>query len=759
MKNFLLSIAIIASTLIATAQCDTILIAANNYSVLSISSENGNNTGEKMFDTDNNSRWRTKGGTNHEIVLDIGALEDVTAMSYKTRWSGSGKLENFELFVTNISTQWGLGEQFGVADYSKNNTSDTIYFGAVKGRFIKLKCTSSAGDLQLSELRFFKNTCPSAGKQNQPIRFTKVDKKETNSTPIQLAANTPGPGSISYSIISGPATVNGTSLSLTKQAGKVVVRATASGTTSHYQNSTDISFDVIDLATYKPRISTRLTESFPIELADSNGVYMIYINADIDEKDFLSIDEIEVEIDGEIATAKQIKAGSYYLAWAPKIFKSYQLTITAKASNGETTSLSKNIDVIEGGTTKTVTSLDTVVIEFQTANSRDYYGSHDLPQFAGTYDKIIAKLNVECPNGNCDDWDRWAHFDIKAPDGEWIQIIRYMTPYNVGCKHEIDLTEYASLLQGNVDFHVFIDTWGTGGWQLTLDFEYIKGSPKYNYSALTKVWDGAFNFGNMSNLQPVPQKNIAVPRFTEEIALIMSTSGHGWGPNNSNNAAEFYRAKHDLLVNGNKEYEQDLWNDCDPNPDNCLNQQGTWPYDRAGWCPGAIAPPDIVNLSAFKSASSMALDYKFQSNYRDFCHPNNPNCVSGSTCADCNAGYNPHYNVDVHAVFFGNEPMAYGETGRVIGFSTDVAEIKADYNFSVFPNPTNGLFSVQVENFGNAVSGALYSVDGTQHKRYFFNTVEELETFEFNVSGLESGVYFIELTDSKSKGFKQIVLN
>ncbi len=109
--------------------------------------------------------------------------------------------------------------------------------------------------------------------------------------------------------------------------------------------------------------------------------------------------------------------------------------------------------------------------------------------------------------------------------------------------------------------------------------------------------------------------------------------------------------------------------------------------------------------------------------------------------------------------FFGNEPMAYGETGRVIGFSTDVAEIKADYNFSVFPNPTNGLFSVQVENFGNAVSGALYSVDGTQHKRYFFNTVEELETFEFNVSGLESGVYFIELTDSKSKGFKQIVLN
>ena len=758
MKNLILSIALITIAIVAKAQCDTILIAPANYSVHSISSENGSNTGDKTFDSDNNSRWRTKGGTDHEIVVDIGSLQDITAMSYKTRWTGSGKINNFEIFVTNISSQWGQGEQFGLGDYSKSNTSDTIYFGAVIGRYIKLKCTSTAGDIQLSELRFFKNSCASNGKQNQPIRFTGITKKETNSDPIQLIANSNGPGALTYAIVSGPAAVNGSTLSLTKQAGKVIVRASINGNATHYQNSTDIEFDVIDLATYKPTMSTRLTESYPIELVDSNGIYMIYIDAHIEEKDFLSIDKIEIEIEGEIATAREIIQGSYYLAWKPKSFKSYILNMTTIASNGETATLSKTINIIEGGSTKTVTSLDDVVIEFQTANSRDYYGTHDLPQFVGTYDKVIAKLNVECPNGNCDDWDRWAHFDIKAPGGDWIQIIRYMTPYNVGCNHEIDVTEYASLLQGTVDFHVFIDTWGTGGWQLTLDFEYIQGAPKYTYSTLTEVWDGAFDFGNIANLEPVPQKKVYIPRNTEEISLIMSTSGHGWGQNNTGNAAEFYRAKHDLLVNGNKEYEQDLWNDCDPNPDNCLNQQGTWPYDRAGWCPGAIAPPNIINLSTFKSAASIDLDYKFHSSYRDFCHPNNPNCVSGSTCLDCNAGYNPHYNVDVHAAFFGNEPMAYGVSNRIIEFATVIDGSVIDYSFSLFPNPNNGRFNIQVENFNSQVTGALYSVDGTQHKRYSFSSVEELESFEFDISNLESGVYFLELTDNTSKGFEQIVL-
>jgi hypothetical protein len=59
----------------------------------------------------------------------------------------------------------------------------------------------------------------------------------------------------------------------------------------------------------------------------------------------------------------------------------------------------------------------------------------------------MANLTVGCPSipNGCDDWDRLAYIDIKGPDGNWVQIIRYITPYGVACNHDIDLTDYASL--------------------------------------------------------------------------------------------------------------------------------------------------------------------------------------------------------------------------------------------------------------------------------------------------------------------------
>ena len=93
-----------------------------------------------------------------------------------------------------------------------------------------------------------------------------------------------------------------------------------------------------------------------------------------------------------------------------------------------------------------------VVIEYGGVNNRWYTGTYTMPQHVGAYDQIVANLTIECPNGDCDNWDRKAYINIQAPDGNWIQIIRYITPYGVACNHQIDLTDYASLLQGEFDF-------------------------------------------------------------------------------------------------------------------------------------------------------------------------------------------------------------------------------------------------------------------------------------------------------------------
>ena len=44
--------------------------------------------------------------------------------------------------------------------------------------------------------------------------------------------------------------------------------------------------------------------------------------------------------------------------------------------------------------------------------------------------------------------------------------------------------------------------------------------------------------------------DIAVADNVEAAKLRLTTTGHGWGNNNTGNAAEFYYATHNLAVNG-----------------------------------------------------------------------------------------------------------------------------------------------------------------------------------------------------------------
>ncbi|MBD79106.1 MAG: hypothetical protein CL840_09320 [Crocinitomicaceae bacterium] len=740
----------------ASAQCDTLLIPDSVYKLVKTSSKNGANGGELTFDNDNNTRWRTKGNGPHEIIIDLGASYDVNGFSTRTRWEGSGRLSGYQIFVTNDTTKWGDGEKNDAAKYAVKKNEDTTYFGAVNGRFVKLICESSKADLQISEFRFFRDKCPASGKKNQPIDFPAISKKTTDDAPFTLNATASTGAAISYAIVSGPATVNGSTLTLTKSAGTVKVKGIVAGSATHYSSERVIQFTVIDLADYNPIVSTRLIDDVPLEILDTNVWYPIYINASIDESSFLSIDRVRVEIDGkEFVPIK--KEGFYYLAWRPKQYKTHDVKIVVTGSNGNVTTLARNIEVKQGASTQTVTTLDSVVIWFGQQNSRDYYGKHKMPQFTGTYDKIVANLDVACPNNNCDDWDRWAYIEITAPDGNRIQIIRYITPYAVACNHSIDLTEYASLLQGEVEFHVFIDTWGTGGWGLTLDLEYTSGKPNYIYSAVNEIWDGTYDFGNPTKLQPVPQVKHHTVQKTESSKLILSTTGHGWGQDNTGNAAEFYHAKHDILVNGSKIYLQDLWNTCNPNPDNCTGQRGTWTYNRAGWCPGAISPPNKINLDAYTSQSSINLDYKFQASYQDQCHPNNPSCVTGVTCSNCNAGYNPHYQVDAQVISYSNEPIIYGETEKLVGVPDYVNQDK-NYQLQLYPNPSSGQFLIGTPGIDGEVGVSIFSVDGVQHMRYFFNSSLELESYNFDISHLENGVYFVEVSNASGSGVSRLVL-
>ena len=499
-----------------------------------------------------------------------------------------------------------------------------------------------------------------------------------------------------------------------------------------------------------PELTTRLTEDYPIEMPTLKA-YPIYMNAAVEEPDAIS--EVKINIDG---TDYQVEAdtGFYYYLWTPASYGEHEIIMTAKTDNGDEVSITRNIVVSSTASTQMVRSLEDVVIEFTGENNRWYYGTYTFPQFVGAYNDMDAFLDVACPSipGGCDDWDRWAFIDVRAPDGNWIQLIRYITPYGVACSHELDITDYMSLLQGEVEIRVFIDTWGTGGWQLTLDTKYTAGAPQYAYSNVVEIWDDAYPFGDMANLEPVETFNIEIPEGVQASHLRVSNTGHNWGSLNSGNAAEFFNATHYIDINGTQTFTQNLWNICNPNPDNCTGQRGTWQYNRAGWCPGAISPPNIYDLTPY-AGTTIDLDYRFHPSYRDYCHPNNPNCVTGQTCADCNDPSNPIYYVDVHIINQSNNPMVYGNTLGIK--SIDNTEV---YDLTIYPNPSNGVFKIKTGFPESTTSMTINTVEGKSVKSYYFKSAAELNDYSFDVSNLSKGVYFINIENSYGTGVKRIIL-
>jgi hypothetical protein len=477
------------------------------------------------------------------------------------------------------------------------------------------------------------------------------------------------------------------------------------------------------------------------------------MNASIDEPTLLNIDSITLDIGGQTYMAGRGKDYFYYL-WTPSSYGSHTISMTAHGSNGNDSTITKTINVSNSISNQNVTTMNGVDIIFGGANSRWFYGTFSMPQQIGAYNNINANLTIACPNipNACDDWDRLAYIDIKGPDGNWIQIIRYITPYRVACNHNIDLTDYASLLQGEFEMRMFIDTWGTGGWNVTLDFDYQVGAPTYNYSLVDEIWDARYDLGNPANLQPVDTVSYTFPANVQDAKLVISNTGHGWGSNNSQNAAEFYNATNYVYINGSNAFVQNLWNNCNPNPDNCTGQQGTWTYSRAGWCPGAISPPNKWSLASYIS-SGIDLHYQFDPSYTDFCHPNNPSCITGSTCTDCNDTYNPSYEVDAHIVSYSNTPLLYNR------LATNMIDHTIEYDYKMYPNPVQDQFRINIEeNVGN-IKVLIYTIQGQGVKTYYFKSKEQLNNYPFNVSNLSNGTYFISVENKIGSGVRTLIIN
>ncbi|MBI9037097.1 MAG: T9SS type A sorting domain-containing protein [Bacteroidales bacterium] len=583
-----------------------------------------------------------------------GRIDEVSA------WNIALSQDDIQDIIDNELT----GTEPGLQLYYKFNQGEP---GGNNTTITKLTSETGSGerDADLNNFALIGETSNFNGTLNpgfQAISFPQIPNKLISAEPFELEAEASSGLEVFFEVIAGPAQVSGNILTLTGEPGEVSIEATQPGN-GQYEPALPVvnSFMVIDPNLHVPEIDARsplagdvyVPELLPIQLATFTT---------IDYPELFMVEEVEFNIDGESIIPVNWGEGYFSAWWEPPAFGNYTINIISTNNFGASATLPVNINIVENTTNIEILAVDDVWLN---ANTPSVVVDAELPSYLGAFGQITGILSVSCPTGGCGEWDRVASVDARGHDGKWVEIIRYITPYGVPCSHEIDLTDYMSILQGKVSFRLNCETLDNG-YLYDLAFNFSQGAPEFNYSKIDIIWQDIYQFGDYANLQPVENQNHTFAPNTEASVLKLVSSGHGWGDLNTGNAAEFHDDTHHIWVNGEQTFEQHNWQICNPNPDGCQPQNGTWYHNRAGWCPGSIAPWFDFNMTQYVAGGSVELGYVFDEDYVDYCHPNHPDCVTGVTCSDCDDGFNPHLVVACNLVSFSDVPfLNTGETQTI----------------------------------------------------------------------------------------------
>jgi len=279
---------------------------------------------------------------------------------------------------------------------------------------------------------------------------------------------------------------------------------------------------------------------------------------------------------------------------------------------------------------------DTTRIRVHDAVDMVWYENYDRPVVfptAGTsYSKILMHYTMGCASTGCSDWDyttkiellkalgvmdstvasidtislepfvvdtTWNVFELK----EAFELARVITPYggymrtsqngytpNWKHVHTFDVTDYAPLFVGSNEIRAFYGGWSSG-FSVTIDFEFIEGTPPREVLAVKNLWQTGGNGWNYQSTTDFEQNflkplDVAIPAEMEHAKLRFIPSGHGF--DNNAGCAEFCERNYKFKLDGTQLDSRLMWDDkCGLNP--IFPQGGTWLYDRANWCPGLRA--------------------------------------------------------------------------------------------------------------------------------------------------------------------------
>lgn len=259
---------------------------------------------------------------------------------------------------------------------------------------------------------------------------------------------------------------------------------------------------------------------------------------------------------------------------------------------------------------------DTTWVTVYNQKKLTYYGNYDTTATFPTgkrYRKIRLHYilgTYACP-GNpqyCGSWDYTTQIFAKPPGNDTVEIARVITPYatdwlSQNKKHDyiIDVTDYAPVLDGTLGI-MFGYQGYSYGFHVTLKLEMIEGIPAMDALKIKNIYNGYFPFGDNAN--PIENyltsKSFSYAAPATKAFVKNFISGHG---SDNNDCSEFCSKYYQLKLNNAQVAQKQLWrSDCGLNQ--VYPQTGTWLYERANWCPGAVVWPIYHDLSALTSPNA-----------------------------------------------------------------------------------------------------------------------------------------------------------
>lgn len=272
--------------------------------------------------------------------------------------------------------------------------------------------------------------------------------------------------------------------------------------------------------------------------------------------------------------------------------------------------LSSQASAVDGRERHVVSHNEVKVVTDPSKGSNSYPNWAVFPPSDVTYRKVILWISYACPDSlHCGEWDYIDAVYLRKSGGEGaspqnIELARMISPYGWRFDSEwvfdwhVDITDFANLLHDSVliDFvHTGYEKNDDRGWKITLDFKITEGRPALEVLGMDTLWCGSFLYGDTA--QPIEKQLHPIqfdpPDGAEIARLRIHQTGHGM--DDSANCAEFCSKYRQVYFDDSLFGQRQLWRECGDNP--LYPQSGTWIFDRANWCPGALVFPDWYDFS------------------------------------------------------------------------------------------------------------------------------------------------------------------